>query len=165
MGTDVEKVIIGLEDTHEVWASILQVAVAIWLLERQVSWACVVPVLLCLGTAASPYPADNLLIQFEACVLSPLCLAARIGKLQKSWNEAVQKRLHVTADTLGRIREARLMGLRDILSSMIQNLRVEELQRSRALRKLLVVVLTICMFSFTSSPPQLTASQPKPPQS
>ncbi|KAB2571080.1 ABC transporter C family member 4 [Lasiodiplodia theobromae] len=133
MGTDVEKVIIGLEDTHEVWASILQVAVAVWLLERQVSWACVVPVLLCL-----------------ACVLSPLCLAARIGQLQKSWNEAVQKRLHVTADTLGRIKEARLMGLSGILSSMIQNLRVEELRRSRALRKLLVVVLTICMFSFTS---------------
>lgn len=53
MGTDVEKVIIGLEDTHEVWASILQVAVAVWLLERQVSWACIVPVLLCLGTAVS----------------------------------------------------------------------------------------------------------------
>jgi hypothetical protein len=53
MGTDVERIVISLKNIHESWASILEVGVAIWLLERQVWVACVVPIVICLGKILS----------------------------------------------------------------------------------------------------------------
>lgn len=53
MGTDVERIVTYLRKIHEAWAAILEVAVAIWLLERQVWVACIVPLVISLGTATS----------------------------------------------------------------------------------------------------------------
>lgn len=49
MGTDVERIVANLRNIHETWASILEVGVAIWLLERQVFVACIVPAIISLG--------------------------------------------------------------------------------------------------------------------
>lgn len=49
MGTDVERIWISLKILHDCWASLLEVAVAIYLLERQVRAACVVPAIVSLG--------------------------------------------------------------------------------------------------------------------
>lgn len=49
MGTDVERIVISLRSLHEVWASILEVIVAVYLLQRQVFLACLVPAIICLG--------------------------------------------------------------------------------------------------------------------
>ena len=44
MSTDVEQIITRLKLFHEVWATMLESAVGIYLLELQVSWACIAPV-------------------------------------------------------------------------------------------------------------------------
>src|SRR5581483_1330680 len=49
MGTDVERIVQALRFVHEVWASIPEVAIAIWLLARQVSCAALMPLAVCLG--------------------------------------------------------------------------------------------------------------------
>lgn len=49
MGTDVERISQSFVVLHEIWATFLEVAIAIWLLERQLSVACVAPVALSLG--------------------------------------------------------------------------------------------------------------------
>lgn len=49
MGTDVERIVESLKSLHETWASIIEVAVALWLLERQVVLACLVPAVISLG--------------------------------------------------------------------------------------------------------------------
>jgi len=49
MGTDVERIIHGAQMFHEVWGSLLNIIIASWLLGRQVSLACLAPVLLVLG--------------------------------------------------------------------------------------------------------------------
>lgn len=49
MGTDVERIVNALRFIHEVWASIPEVAVAVWLLARQVSYAALMPLVICLG--------------------------------------------------------------------------------------------------------------------
>jgi ATP-binding cassette subfamily C (CFTR/MRP) protein 1 len=53
MGTDVERIVVNLKNIHESWASILEVGIAIWLLERQLWVACVVPVVICFGRTLS----------------------------------------------------------------------------------------------------------------
>lgn len=49
MGADVERIILGLRSIHEVWASLVDISIAIYLLEKQVYVACLVPGLLTLG--------------------------------------------------------------------------------------------------------------------
>lgn len=49
MGTDVERIAESLRLVHEIWASIPEVGMAVWLLARQISVASVVPLIICLG--------------------------------------------------------------------------------------------------------------------
>ena len=43
MGTDVERIVGSFRSIHELWCSFLDIAVAIYLLERQVGLACLIP--------------------------------------------------------------------------------------------------------------------------
>jgi len=52
MGTDVERIVQSLRLIHELWASILEVSIAVWLLARQLGAASVVPVII--GICESP---------------------------------------------------------------------------------------------------------------
>lgn len=49
MSTDVERSTRGLIDLHEMWANIVQVAIATWLLEIELGAACVGPVIVAIG--------------------------------------------------------------------------------------------------------------------
>jgi hypothetical protein len=43
MGTDVERIVGSFGSIHELWGSLLDIAVAVYLLERQVGLACLIP--------------------------------------------------------------------------------------------------------------------------
>ena len=49
MGTDTEKIALSLRQVHEVWASMIEIALALWLLERQMGAAFAAPAVLTLG--------------------------------------------------------------------------------------------------------------------
>lgn len=53
MSTDVERATRGLIDLHEMWANIVQVAIATWLLEIELGAACVGPVIIALSKCPS----------------------------------------------------------------------------------------------------------------
>ena len=44
MSADIERITTGLQTMHELWVNLIEVAIAIFLLERQLGVACVVPV-------------------------------------------------------------------------------------------------------------------------
>lgn len=44
MSADIERIVQGWESMHEIWSNITEIAIAIYLLERQLGVACVVPV-------------------------------------------------------------------------------------------------------------------------
>jgi ATP-binding cassette, subfamily C (CFTR/MRP), member 1 len=46
MSTDVERIEQGLRDTHELWANVVQVGLATWLLQRELGLACLVPIVI-----------------------------------------------------------------------------------------------------------------------
>lgn len=54
MSTDVERATRGLIDLHEMWANIVQVAIATWLLEIELGAACVGPVIVAIGKHPLP---------------------------------------------------------------------------------------------------------------
>ena len=45
MSTDIDRIESSLEDIHETWANIIEIGLGLWLLERQVGWVCVVPII------------------------------------------------------------------------------------------------------------------------
>ena len=49
LGADIPQIVAGFQMIHEVWASLLDVAIATWLLERKLSLACLAPVVLVLS--------------------------------------------------------------------------------------------------------------------
>lgn len=49
MSTDVERICRGLSTVHELWASPIEIGIAIFLLERQLGAACIVPAIIALG--------------------------------------------------------------------------------------------------------------------
>ena len=49
MSTDIDRISNSLEDIHETWARAIEVAIGIWLLERQLGWVCVAPVIVVIG--------------------------------------------------------------------------------------------------------------------
>ena len=49
MGTDVERIVESMNLIHELWATVLEIGVAVWLLERQISYASFVPLVVCIG--------------------------------------------------------------------------------------------------------------------
>ncbi len=44
MSTDVEKIVRGLREVNELWASAIQIVLATWLLQREIGLACLAPV-------------------------------------------------------------------------------------------------------------------------
>ena len=50
-----------------------------------------------------------------------------IGAAQKTWLGAIQRRVAITSSILGSMKSVRMLGIEDVLSTTIQNLRVREL--------------------------------------
>ena len=48
MSTDVERTIRGLLDMHDMWANVIQLAIATWLIETELGVACVAPIAIAL---------------------------------------------------------------------------------------------------------------------
>ena len=49
MSTDVDRLTTSLQSLNEMWAQTVEIALGIWLLERQLGWVCVAPILIVIG--------------------------------------------------------------------------------------------------------------------
>lgn len=49
MGTDVERIANGFREIHELWGCLIDIGIAVYLLERQVGVACLVPTVIAVG--------------------------------------------------------------------------------------------------------------------
>jgi ATP-binding cassette subfamily C (CFTR/MRP) protein 1 len=63
MGADIERIVSSLIFVHEIWASTLDICVAVVLLERQLGVACLVPAIVVIGNGAS----ESGITQFATC--------------------------------------------------------------------------------------------------
>ncbi|PLB45930.1 P-loop containing nucleoside triphosphate hydrolase protein [Aspergillus steynii IBT 23096] len=120
MSTDVDRIVTGLRFVHELWAAPLEVAIAVWLLQRQLSVACVVPVVVALG-----------------CLLAMSRVSVLVGPRQKQWVERIQQRLETTTVILENMKPVKMLGLPQLATGVIHRLRVVELETSRLLRRVL----------------------------
>ena len=111
MSTDVERIRMGFLRMHEFWANTIEIALASWLLERQLGVSVVAPLVVVL-----------------CCVLCSAFLSRFTGPRQKAWMERIQKRVGLTANVITHMKNLRISGLTAPVEELIQNLRVTELK-------------------------------------
>ncbi|KAH8703765.1 putative multidrug resistance-associated protein [Talaromyces proteolyticus] len=135
MGTDVERIVDSLTYVHELWASIVEVGIATWLLVRQVSFASLMPLLVGIMS-----------------VIGASYIAARFGPAQRAWTERVQKRIAVTINMLRHIDCVKMLNLSGVLSETIEELRSLELRTSEKFRALRILGILVSNTPTTLAP-------------
>jgi hypothetical protein len=149
MGTDIERIAYNLRTVHELWASIVEIAIALWLLGRQVGVACVIPLVISLGMD-KPRPSvamyTVLTLVELVCIGAMIPISSRSGVAQKEWIERVQKRVAITSTMVGDIKAMQMLGLSKALSTIVTKLRQIEVETSLRFRKFLIWQVVICMF-------------------
>ncbi|KAK2611865.1 hypothetical protein N8I77_005186 [Diaporthe amygdali] len=136
MSTDMERITMGLRSLHDIWASIIQAALAAWMLYIRLGVVFVVPmgvVVVCFGGLA-------ILVNFT-------------GDSQRAWMSRVQKRVGLTATVIANMKNLKISGLSFTVKDFVQRLRVEELAAGANFRKVIIIA---ALFGFTPlliSPP------------
>jgi ATP-binding cassette subfamily C (CFTR/MRP) protein 1 len=95
MSTDVERIINGLRLMHEFWANLIQVAIATYLLQRELGVACVAPIAVSIGRFLLQ-PSVIKIISTDLYLVSMVgtfCLSATATKKQAEWMKHIQKRV------------------------------------------------------------------------
>ncbi|KAK4246736.1 canalicular multispecific organic anion transporter 1 [Corynascus novoguineensis] len=126
MSADIERIISGCLNLHEFWANTVEVAVACWLLSRQIGPASVAP-----------------LIVVGVCVVCSAFLARFTGPRQKLWMEKIQKRVGLTSNVIGQMKHLKISGLAEIVQDAIQSMRLDELRAGASFRTVIVIAATI----------------------
>ena len=49
MSTDIDRMIMSLTSVCEIWARLIEMGIGVWLLERQLGWVCVAPIITVIG--------------------------------------------------------------------------------------------------------------------
>ncbi|KAK4553453.1 hypothetical protein LTR86_009510 [Recurvomyces mirabilis] len=135
MSVDMERIVLGFTRMHEVWASVIEVALTSWFLYDQVGAAFVAAILVALTAFTIIY----VLTQFTA-------------RAQKAWMEEVQRRVGLTATLIAKMKNIRIAGLTSPVFEAIQKARVNELKRSSRVRTLAITATTISFTTYTISP-------------
>ncbi|KAL2157845.1 hypothetical protein VTH06DRAFT_4897 [Thermothelomyces fergusii] len=122
MSADIERIVQGFQTMHEIWGNSIEVGLAIYLLERQLGVACVVPVA----------------VSISVSLLGSIVAMNFIMSRQAMWLEAIEKRISATSAMLSSMKGVKMCGLKDTLLSSLQKLRVDELRISKKFRKLII---------------------------
>lgn len=136
MSTDMERIDIGFRSLHEVWASVIQAALASWLLYNQLGIVFVAPI----GVVLASFIVLVIFMKFA-------------GDSQRTWMTGVQKRVSLTATVIGSMKSLKLSGLSGAIEQFIQKLRVEELASGARFRKLSIIAAFLGFLPFLLVPP------------
>ncbi|GKU22899.1 unnamed protein product, partial [Fusarium langsethiae] len=121
MSADIERIDTGWRTAHDVWANLIEIVIAVYLLGRQLGLACLIPV----GAA---------IFSIIGSVIAVSFVMAR----QAMWLEAIERRIFVTSQMLGSMKGVKMCGLSQVLGTRIQAMREEELHISGKFRRLLI---------------------------
>ena len=121
ISADLERISFSLRHIDQLFASPIEIAVAIFLLERQVGVSCVAPI------------AFSIVLTCISLINSNVAVP-----MQKGWLASVQERVAYTAAVLNFPKGFKMLGLTEYLSQRIQALRVKELADYAAYRKYVV---------------------------
>ncbi|EXJ53578.1 uncharacterized protein A1O5_13145 [Cladophialophora psammophila CBS 110553] len=136
MSTDVDRVCQSLFALPDLWSRPLELVVGTILLALQIGWVSVMPLIVVFLSIT----ADSRVI-------------VMIGRKVKTWNDAVQQRISLTAEVLGSLKVVKILGLTGPIHLMLQNERLRELRFQAKFRH-----STVWLNTLGNVPPALAAA-------
>lgn len=136
MSTDMERIMMGFRSFHDIWASILQAALAAWMLYNRLGVVFVVP----MGLVALCFGGLTALVNFT-------------GDSQRAWMAGVQKRVGLTATVIANMKNLKISGLSSAVRDFVQQLRVDELAAGSRFRKIAILAALLGFTPLQISPP------------
>ncbi|KAI9048359.1 hypothetical protein LZ554_008151 [Drepanopeziza brunnea f. sp. 'monogermtubi'] len=132
---DIDQLTPTIEKIHSLWASIIELGIGTYLLQIEVGWACTGPIIVTLF-----------------CTVATSYISKLLPARQKTWNQAVQKRVGLTSTMLSNMKTVKMMGLSSYIATTLQAARITELDASGAFRRCMSVVNVLVLI-----PKQLSA--------
>ncbi|CAG8962085.1 hypothetical protein HYFRA_00005128 [Hymenoscyphus fraxineus] len=136
MSTDMERIRMGFRTLHEVWAGLIQVALAAWMLYIRLGVVFVAPIVLVIVC----FTGLGILINFT-------------GDSQRAWMAGVQKRVGLTASVITGTKNLKISGLATAVSDYVQLLRVKELAAGARIRKIFIIAALLGYIPLLIGPP------------
>lgn len=156
MTTDSEKIVEAFwRLVLDSWSCIMQLAILIYLLYKQVGAVCCVPIITMLCKIHLPRPwrkhqletrqSTNICRQYSVCFGVVTFTGSKVPRYQNTWFEAVEARVNLTSHTLSSFNSVKLLGLSGNMEERIQEKRREEMKLSQNFRFNNCIALTFCM--------------------
>jgi ABC-type multidrug transport system fused ATPase/permease subunit len=136
MSTDIERANLGFRSLHDIWASVIQVALAAWMLYNQLGIVFVAP----MGVVIICFAGLVILMKFT-------------GDSQRAWMAGVQKRVGLTATVITNMKNLKISGLTTTVGNFVQKLRVDELAAGSRCRKIALLSALLAFIPIMASPP------------
>ncbi|KAL5316922.1 hypothetical protein ACEPPN_015974 [Leptodophora sp. 'Broadleaf-Isolate-01'] len=109
MSNDVDRIAFCLAELNECWSRLIEIAIGLPLLSRQLGWVSIVP-----------------LFVVGLSTVGTSIVTKRIGKSQRVWAGATQRRIATTSSMLQDMKSVKIMGLSQVLGDIVQGERVAE---------------------------------------
>lgn len=135
MSTDIERIRMGFRQLHDIWASVLQVALSAWMLYSRVGVVFVAPI----GVVI-------------VCFICLVVVMNFIGNAQRDWMTLVQRRVGLTATVIASMKNLKISGLACPVGQFVQKLRVEELIAGVRFRKIFIAAALFGFIPLLLSP-------------
>jgi ABC-type multidrug transport system fused ATPase/permease subunit len=124
MSSDVERICDAILPIHNLWAGPMEIALAIWLLQKEISLALLGPLFITVLAISGPF-----------------LVSRHMGIAQKTWIERIQTRIDTTAKMIHAMKGVKMLGLHSKMSSIVYRLRLDEIVKSLKMRKLFVIMI------------------------
>jgi ATP-binding cassette subfamily C (CFTR/MRP) protein 1 len=148
MSTDVENINRGLRDMHELWANMLQVAIATWLIKVELGVAAVAPVGVAIGTEIDFNRRSGYTDRWKATLGVTMWLASFTTKFQMNWLRQIQARIGLASSALSSMKVIKILGLSKKVGLKLEQARVAEMRVAGNFR--LISVLSASIGSCTT---------------
>ncbi|GKU21657.1 unnamed protein product [Fusarium langsethiae] len=126
MSADLERIRLGLRNLHDMWAAVIEVGVASWLLYNHLRLAFLAPIILVL-----------------LCFSLTFYMARFMGPSQKAWMEKVEQRVGVTGTVIGNMKSFKITGMTEPVETMVQAQRLEELEAGSRFRRFIIIAASL----------------------
>jgi hypothetical protein len=135
MSTDVDRIMNGLREIHELWANLLQIIIATYFFGNELQYACIAPFLTTLGS-----------------FLAITYLSDYTKKFQNQWMGKLQVGVGRVSAMLDSIKGIKISGLTAQLFAIVSAFRQEEVDASKPFRLLGAGTSTIALLPQILSP-------------
>ncbi|KAF1980408.1 P-loop containing nucleoside triphosphate hydrolase protein, partial [Bimuria novae-zelandiae CBS 107.79] len=135
MSVDVDGITNVVPLYNEIWASAVEIGIAVYLLQRQLEVVWVVP----FGVAF-------------CCSGLAVYLSRKMGPRQAKWNAVTQERVSATSLVLGFIKSIKMMGYSKYANDDIRNLRDKEIRTFKVFRRYTVFLNALGNLPFYAGP-------------